>query len=75
MLYASWRYAIRAHLVRDEVTYDIQWAIEHRIVGGQALYALGFALCVRSTYWSIVFIVLIQLHFAIAPKIPGLKRV
>jgi uncharacterized membrane protein len=73
-LYASWRYAMRQHLVRAEVTYEVQCAVERRIVVAQALYALGFALSVNSTYWSIVFIVLMQLNFAIAPKIPGRKR-
>lgn len=36
----------------------------------QTLYAFGAFLCVFNTYWSIGFIVLVQLNFAIAPKIP-----
>ena len=36
-----------------------------RIFKGQALYALGAALCVFSTYWSIGFIVAVQLNYAI----------
>ena len=32
------------------------------------LYTFGAALCVFSTYWSIAFIVLVQLNYAIAPR-------
>ena len=39
-----------------------------RIVVAQSLYAFGAALCLYSTYLSIDFIVLIQLHYAIAPR-------
>jgi hypothetical protein len=35
----------------------------------QALYATGAALCFIDTYWSIAFIVLVQLNYAIAPRI------
>lgn len=75
VLYASWRYALRAGLLSEEVTYEVQCAVERRILIAQALYAVGFFLCVFSTYYSIVAIVLIQLNFAIAPRIPWLKRV
>jgi hypothetical protein len=39
-----------------------------RIVIAQILYATGAALCLISTYWSIAFIVLMQMHYAIAPE-------
>jgi hypothetical protein len=39
------------------------------VVFAQALYALGAALCFFSTYWSIGFIVLVQLNYAIAPRL------
>jgi hypothetical protein len=38
---------------------------------GQSLYALGALLCVFNTTWSIAFIVLVQLNYAIAPRITG----
>ena len=44
------------------------------IVVAQTLYAIGAALCFIDTYWSIGFIVLVQLNYAIAPRIPGLSR-
>lgn len=41
-----------------------------RILIAQGLYALGALLCLINTYWSIGFIVLVQLNYAIAPRIP-----
>ncbi len=74
VLFASWRYASRAKLVKDEVTGEMREAVERRIVRAQALYACGAALCVVSTYWSIAVIVLLQLNYAIAPRIHLLYR-
>ncbi|MEJ0069558.1 MAG: TMEM175 family protein [Pseudomonadota bacterium] len=70
-LHASWRYARRAGLVRDDVAPAISAAMTRRIFVGQALYALSAALCVINTYWSIAFIVLIQLNYAIHPRLRG----
>jgi uncharacterized membrane protein len=69
LLYASWRYAIRAGLLKDDVPLEIRRAVRRRVVFAQALYALGAALCFFSTYWSIGFIVLVQLNYAIAPRL------
>jgi uncharacterized membrane protein len=69
ILYASWRYATRAGLLKDDVAVEIRRAIRRRIVIAQALYACGAALCFFSTYWSIGFIVLLQLNYAIAPRL------
>ncbi len=49
-------------------------ATERRIVIAQALYAFGALLCVVNTYVSIVFIVLVQLNYVIAPRIRLLYR-
>jgi hypothetical protein len=35
----------------------------------QTLYALGASLCIFSTYWSIAFIMLVQLNYAFAPRL------
>ena len=69
ILYASWRYATRAGLLKDDVPVEVRRAIRRRIVIAQALYALGAALCFFNTYWSIGFIVLLQLNYAIAPRL------
>jgi uncharacterized membrane protein len=74
-IYAAWTYALHARLLRDDVPPGTARVITRRIVVAQALYAIGALLCVFSTYASITFIVLIQLNFAIAPRIPGLSRI
>ena len=75
VLYANWTYARRAGLVREETPAYFDRVIRRRIVGAQLLYGLGAALCVFSTYWSIAFIVLVQLNFAIAPPLGRLSRI
>ena len=75
VLFASWRYAMRADLLRKEITYERQCAVERRIVVAQALYAFGACLCFFNTYLSIAFIVLVQLNFALAPRLPYLSEI
>ncbi len=75
VLYASWRYARRAGLLRESVTHDRQCAMERRIVIGQGLYAFGACLCFINTYVSIAFIVLVQLNFALGLRLPWLSEV
>jgi uncharacterized membrane protein len=74
ILYAGWRYARHAGLVNSEVTGATSAAVERRIAVAQVLYALGAAACVLSTYVSIAIIVLVQLNYAVAPRIRGLDR-
>jgi uncharacterized membrane protein len=73
-LYFSWVCASKTGLIRDDVTPHIASAIKRRIVIAQALYAFGASLCVVSSYWSIAFIVLVQLNYAIAPRLPSRRR-
>ena len=73
-LYLSWVCAIEKGLVKHDLPPEVPIAIKRRIVIGQALYAFGALLCVFNTYWSIAFIVLVQLNYAIAPRIPGRAR-
>jgi uncharacterized membrane protein len=75
VLFGSWRYARRAGLLREEITLDKQCAIERRIVVAQGLYAFGACLCLWSTYASIAFIILVQLNFALAPRLPFLSEI
>ena len=69
LLYCGWGYAIRKGLVKHDVSADVKAAICHRILMGQSFYAFGALLCVFNTYWSIAFIVLVQLNYAIAPRL------
>lgn len=73
-LYLSWVCALGTGLVNGEISPQASSAIKHRIAIAQGLYALGALLCLISTYWSIGFIVLVQLNYAIAPRIPHRRR-
>jgi uncharacterized membrane protein len=69
-LYVSWICAVATGLVKPDLPADVPRAIERRILIAQALYAFGALLCIINSYWSIGFIVLVQLNYAIAPRIP-----
>jgi len=56
--------------VKEDVPKQLSTAIQRRILIAQGLYALGALLCLVDTYWSIAFIVLVQLNYAIAPRLP-----
>jgi uncharacterized membrane protein len=75
VLYVGWIYGMRSGLVGDAVTPAIEAAVRRRIVVAQALYAFGAALCLIDPIVSIGFIVLVQLNFAVAPRIPILSRI
>jgi uncharacterized membrane protein len=74
-LYGSWICATRSGLVKDDIPKQVSTAITRRILIAQALYAFGALLCLIDTYWSIAFIVLVQLNYAIAPRLPWRSRV
>ena len=74
-LYCPWRYSVRAKLVSEDMPAAMHRGVERRIVIAQALYAFGAALCVINTYCSLGFIVLVQLNYALAPKIFGLRKI
>jgi uncharacterized membrane protein len=69
MLYWSWSHAMRHGLIKEDTAPEIRGAICRRVLIAQSLYAFGALLCVVSNYLSIAFIVLVQLNYAIAPRI------
>ncbi len=71
LLLWTWREAVRAKLVREDTPPDVVAAICRRIVYAQTLYAFGAALCLINTYWSIAFIVLVQINYVVAPPWPS----
>lgn len=73
-LFASWRCATHSGLVAADAPEGIGPAVERRILIAQGLYALGAALCVFSTYWSLGFIALVQLNYALAPRLGPLRE-
>ena len=75
VLFVSWRYARRKGLLQEVITHQKQCAMERRIVVAQGFYAFGICLCLVNTYLSIGFIVLVQLNFALAPRLPYLSEI
>jgi uncharacterized membrane protein len=69
IIFASWTYAGRHGLVKPDISPAVAAAIRRRIVVAQLFYALGASLCLINTYWSMGFIVAVQLNYAIAPRI------
>jgi uncharacterized membrane protein len=70
ILLLSWRVAQRRGLVSADAAdaadaAEASAVIERRIIVAQALYALGAALCIFSTGWSLGFIILVQLNYAV----------
>jgi len=74
-LFVSWRFAKATGLLKEDTTPELSEAVERRIIIAQSLYAAGAALCIINTYVSIAAIVLIQLNYAIAPRIRALYRI
>ena len=74
-LFSTWHYSVRAKLVRDDMPLVTHKGVERRIIIAQALYAAGAALCIINNYWSLGFIVLVQLNYVIAPKIGVLRKI
>jgi len=64
-LYASiWR-AKHFGLLKKDASPEAGRALLRRIYVGQALYAIGAALCAFNNYWSIGFIFAVQLNYAV----------
>lgn len=74
MLFWSWSYATRANLVKADTPKEVRASICQRIAIAQSLYAAGAALCFIHTWLSIAAIVLVQLNYALAPRLWWRKR-
>jgi uncharacterized membrane protein len=69
MLYWSWKFATHASLIKDDTPQEVRASICKRIMIAQSLYAAGASLCVINTWVSIGAIVLVQLNYALAPRL------
>ncbi|WP_158817118.1 TMEM175 family protein [Methylocapsa sp. S129] len=67
-------YAERAGLIKADAPAHFSQAYRRRVIVAQALYALGAALGLISIPLGIGFIVLVQLNYAIAPRLPVLFK-
>ena len=68
-VYFSWSCAIGLKLTKPDMPAEVPKAIKRRIVIAQSFYAFGALLCIFNTYWSIAFIILVQLNYVIAPRV------
>ena len=73
-LYAAWAYAERAKLIREEAHGDASRAVKRRIVVAQSLYAIGALAGLVDVTLGIALILIIQLNYAIGPRLPLLSR-
>jgi uncharacterized membrane protein len=74
-LFWGLEYGLRAKLFREEDVQDIELLMRGRILIAQSLYAGATLLClVLPTWVSITLIILIQLNYVLAPRIPILGR-
>lgn len=69
MLYWSWTHATHADLIKPDTPEEVRASICRRVLVAQSLYAAGAALCVINTWVSIAAIVLVQLNYAVAPRV------
>ena len=74
LLYISWKYVTRRKMIQADTPPEISAAICRRVAIAQTLYAIGAALCVFGTLWSVAFIFAVQLNYAIAPRLPRRHR-
>jgi uncharacterized membrane protein len=74
MLYWSWAHATHAGLIKPDTPEEVRGSICRRVLIAQSLYAAGAALCFINTWVSIGAIVLVQLNYAIAPRLWWKKR-
>ena len=73
-LLASWICAERAGLISPDAPPGVSKAIKRRILVAQSLYAIGALAGFVSVPLGIGLIVLIQLNYAIAPRLPVLSK-
>jgi uncharacterized membrane protein len=73
-LYATWTYAERARLIREDAHGEVSEAVRRRIVIAQSLYGVGAVAGVVSPLLGIGLVLLIQLNYALAPRLRLLWR-
>jgi len=73
-VYASWAYAERAKLFREDAPPELSGAIRRRVIVAQTLYAIGAIVGLFNVTLGITLIILIQVNYAVAPRLPFLSR-
>jgi uncharacterized membrane protein len=74
-LFAGLEYGLRSNLFREEDRREMSHLMRGRILIAQSLYAGATLLCVIFPTWvSIALIILVQVNYVLAPRIPILGR-
>jgi uncharacterized membrane protein len=73
-LYATWAYAEKANLIREDARGEVSRAVRRRIVVAQSLYGIGALVGLLRPPLGVVLIILIQFNYAVAPRLPVLQR-
>lgn len=74
-IFAGLEYGLRAKLYQEENQREIIHVVRGRIYIAQSLYAVATLLCfIFPTWVSIGLILLVQLNYVLAPRIPILDR-
>jgi uncharacterized membrane protein len=74
-LFVGLLYGLHANLFREEGRSEMAFLMRGRILIAQSLYAVATALCLIFPTWvSITLIILIQVNYVLAPRIPFLHR-
>jgi uncharacterized membrane protein len=75
VLLGALEYGLRRRLFAEDKKGDIARLLRGRILIAQALYAVATGLCIILPTWvSIALIILIQLNYVVAPRLPILHR-
>jgi uncharacterized membrane protein len=74
-LFAALEYGLRAKLYAEQGLAEMAFLMRGRILIAQSLYGVATLLCLVFPTWvSITLIVLIQVNYVLAPRIPFLHR-
>jgi uncharacterized membrane protein len=74
VVYITWVYAERAMLIREDAPRELSNLVKKRVIIAQSLYALGAVVGVVNVPLGVALIILIQLIYAVAPRLPILSR-
>ena len=73
-VYVTFAYSERAKLIREDAPPGLLGAFRKRVIIAQSLYAVGALVGLISVPIGLALIILIQLNYAVAPKLPILSR-
>jgi uncharacterized membrane protein len=73
-VYIIWAHAERAKLIRDDAPSELRNAFRRRVIVAQSLYGAGALVGLFSVPLGLALIILIQLNYAVAPRLPILSR-